>query len=222
MDKRVCKDKYVTKADDNKKTFNLANYSSDYIKKADRCIVDKESDGIIYTVESKKRKQKREKKQSIKRKEDKHEDKHEDKQREVYTQQLELSFEDVEVSFDNNSGDLFQIQQIEDNCFEELEAFFHNNSGDLFHVEQLGPINNMEDNCFEELEAFFHNNSGDLFCIQQIEWKEDVDAELSIVLDNPDLFSTEIYQVDFEELNEKELSLAEASMWNETGEVVFE
>lgn len=208
MDERVCKDNYVTESGINKNTFKLSNYSSDYIKKADRCIV---SEDITYTAESKRGKQKKEKKQYIKKKED--------KQREVYTQQLELSAEDIEVSFDNNSGDLFQIQQQgrpEDNCFEELEDFFHNNSGDLFQTQQI------EDNCFEELEDFFHNNSGDLFHIQQIEWLEEIDAELSMVLDNPDLFSVEICQVDFEELNEEELRLAEVSMWNETGEVVFE
>lgn len=184
MDERVYKDNYATKANSDKKTINIVNYSSDYIKKADRCIV---SDVITYTIESKKIKQKKEKKQYIKKKEDKQGS----KQLEVYTQQLELSSGDIEDSFHNNSGDLFQIQQMEDYCFEELEDFFHNNSGDLFRT-------------------------------QQIEWIEETDSELSMVLDNPDLFSVEIYQVDFEELNEEEIRLAEASMWNETGEVIFE
>lgn len=184
-----------------KKTFKLEliNYSTEYANKSDRCII---SDDVIYAIDSKKNVKKNSKRKSRKN--------NKSCEEEVYTQ-LEMSMEDIEDSFDIISGDLFNYEQLEINM-EETEF----DSGDLFNYDQIEEVS------VEYIERFYCQTSGDLFDVEQLEVISDDDIEKNMSMDNPDLFNSELNQFDFDEMNEEEMKIAEASMWNETGEVEFE
>ncbi len=133
----------------------------------------------------------------------------------------ELTGEEVEYSFNEYCGDLFNYQQIEwldsydmnDNFMDMAERDVQ-----LCELEQL----NVEEFIEEYAEESMREESMDLFCYEQLDFEEmkEDDVEESMQEESMDLFCYE--QLDFEEMDEEKLQIAEKSMWNETGEVEFE